>query len=212
MRVYVGDDPGRAFREELRRRGWGIMSVSGRPTAGFAWAFDNGAYGWARRGECFGTAAYLRRLAGVIERGRPPDFAILPDLPQLDASDPDGGRKSLDFSLAWLDVLPAELRWFLAVQDGMTPEQVAPHLDRLAGLFLGGSNAFKRTAGEWAALAHSRGRGFHYARASTMTRIRHALSVGADSCDSCQLLRRRSEFHRATRAYYGTVAQGVFEW
>jgi hypothetical protein len=112
-----------------------------------------------------------------------------------------GGIRSLDFSLAWLPRLPAEWPWYLAVQDGMTAANVAPVLGRFAGLFLGGTTAFKRTAPAWCAQAHGAGRRFHYARAGTPARLAHACEIGADSLDSAFPMWTRRRFDAFARQW-----------
>lgn len=82
------------------------------------------------------------------------------------------------------DDLLSQVNWYLAVQDGMTTGMVAPHAHSFSGIFLGGSDDFKLTADVWAAFSHSFGLKFHYARAGTINKLRHALRVGASSIDS----------------------------
>jgi len=52
------------------------------------------------------------------------------------------------------------------------------------GLFLGGTTPFKNTAPIWRDLSHELGILFHYGRAGTKHKIRHALKTGVDSMDS----------------------------
>jgi hypothetical protein len=140
------------------------------------WGFDNGAFmDWTHARE-FDGDAFLRRLDRALPVGVP-FVAVVPDLVTR-------GRESLDFSLAWLDRLPADWPWFLAVQDGMTAADVSAVIGRFAGLFLGGSDAFKWTAPAWCKLAHDSGRLFHFARCGTMLKLQIAKRIGADSCDS----------------------------
>lgn len=207
MMVYVGDNPGKAFREEARSRGWGIMSISGRPTPCFPWAFDNGAFGYARRGMEFVDATYLRRVEIARCAATEPDFAVIPDIPQLGETSRRGGLESLFFSLHWLPQMPYEWPLYLALQDGMEPSDI-DDVEGIAGLFLGGSDAFKKDARCWCDYAHGRGLAFHFARCSGGDRIRRAISIGADSMDSCQSLRARKCWRDTTRAYYGGMSQG----
>ena len=106
-----------------------------------------------------------------------PFMCVLPDIVA-------GGLESLALSLRWLDELPAHLPWYLVVQDGMTAADVEPHLHRVAGLFLGGTNEFKATAKVWADLAHAHGKLFHFGRAASIPKIQLALASGCDSLDT----------------------------
>jgi hypothetical protein len=159
--------------------GWGRMWTVGSPTAqdGEPWGFDNGAFAAWSHGEPFPTGAFQARLAAALRMAQPPIVAVTPDIVA-------GGERSLEFSLEWRAQLPDAWPWFLAVQDGMDREDVADALPAFAGLFLGGSTAFKRTAQQWADLAHAGQRRFHYGRASLPRRIDHAIRVGADSLDT----------------------------
>ena len=62
--------------------------------------------------------------------------------------------------------------------------EVEKVIDRFDGLFMGGSDDFKREAQDWCNLAHIHGKRFHYARAGTERKIKHAIRIGADSLDS----------------------------
>jgi len=66
-----------------------------------------------------------------------------------------------------------------------TPGDVdARMIEGIRGIFLGGTSRFKATAGEWCRWAHEHHLLFHYGRAGTEEKVRHALDVGADSLDS----------------------------
>jgi hypothetical protein len=84
----------------------------------------------------------------------------------------------------WLKRLPSSWPWYLAVQDGMTPDAVLEVVHLFAGIFLGGTDRFKLTAYRWSRLARFADKAFHYGRAGTLRKIRHAYAVEADSLDS----------------------------
>lgn len=179
MKVLVGENPSRRMRERAREYGWGQMYVyrEPRPYEGEPWGFDNGAYLDWRRGREFDRERYLRDLGRAMGIGRP-YLAVAPDIVA-------GGMGSLEFSVAWLeDELPGEWPWYLAVQDGMTPEAVGEYVGNFSGVLLGGTNRFKEEAGKWCEWAHGLGKKFHYARASTERKIKSAIRIGADSMDS----------------------------
>src|SRR5262249_49723462 len=84
--------------------------------------------------------------------------------------------------------------WYLAVQDGMLPDDVAPELESVAGIFLGGTTAFKRSALVWAQLAQAHRKRFHYGRAGTLAKVEAAKTAMADSLDSAFPLWTRERF------------------
>lgn len=160
----------------LRSHGWRLM-VSARGALrpeGFAYALDNGAWTAFQRGEPFDEAAFSRAYERL---GTGADFVVLPDIVA-------GGRASLDFSLTWRERLgePA-CPLLLAVQDGMTPAEVAPLLPAL-GIFIGGSTEWKlATAYAWGALAREREAWCHMGRVNTARRIALCAAAGMHSFD-----------------------------
>lgn len=179
--VLVGETRSKSNLAALANLGWGRMFVVQRPTP-FPferWGFDNGAFGGFLRGTGFPEDDFRRRLETAQDGPGDPHLAVAPDIVA-------GGLQSLDFSLKWRT---SELRaidwpWYLAVQDGMTPADVRPHLHLFSGIFLGGTDRFKATAYRWRTLAHAHQMKFHYARASTPGKLLSAFKIGADSCDS----------------------------
>jgi hypothetical protein len=177
--VLLGETRSRELLRQMAALGWGRMWTTKVPVTeeGEPWGFDNGAFSAWSRGESFPTGVFEARLTAALRLVPGPLVAVTPDIVA------DGAR-SLEFSLAWRAQLPDHWPWFLAVQDGMDPADVADALPAFAGLFLGGSTAFKRTAQQWATLAHGEGKRFHYGRASLPRRVDHAIRVGADSLDT----------------------------
>lgn len=178
--LFIGATRAKKLIARSRALGWGRLFVEKpTPQPGEPWALDNGVFGAWRSGSTWSAAAFLRSLEQSAELP-PPELAVLPDKVGM-------GAESIAWSMAWLEVLPAR-PWFLALQDGMTVADVTAVLPRVAGLFLGGTDAFKATAPTWCELAHAHGKKFHYARVSTENRLRAAFDVGADSADSSQML------------------------
>jgi hypothetical protein len=178
--VLLGETRSRAILDVMQGQGWGRMWTVEPPSLSHdaePWGFDNGAFVAWQRGAEFPALDFERRLARAHRTPTRPIVAVAPDIVA-------GGARSLEFSLGWLGQLPADWPWYLAVQDGMVPEDVAEALPVFAGVFLGGTTAFKRTAQQWATLAHEAGIGFHYGRASVPKRLDHACRVGADSLDT----------------------------
>lgn len=199
MLVMVGDTRSRRVIARLRQLGWGrVFCRKPTPYPGEPWALDNGAFAAWKGGRPFDAEGFIRR----VEQATPlaPLFGVLPDVV-------GGGESSLALSRSWLPRLPTDFPWYLAVQDGMTGAMVEPLLEQVAGILLGGTTRFKGTAPEWSALAHRRGKRFHYARVSTAEHVRRAVDCEADSCDSSQPLWSEDHWLRFQRAVGDTVAQ-----
>ncbi len=181
--MFIGSTRSKRLVDRSIANGWGRLFCTERPAprACEPWALDNGAFPAWKHGTPWSASAFLRSVeqsAGL----HPPTMAVLPDRVAE-------GYASLEWSLRWLalGVLP-DFPWYLAVQDGMALDVVERALPDVAGIFLGGSDAFKATAPAWCELAHKHGKKFHYARVSTQDRLRAALDCGADSADSAQML------------------------
>ena len=179
MLILVGDTRSRELVAACRELGWGRMFAESHatPYEGEPWGFDNGAFSAWLRGQPFPAKTFEQRLDRAVTNDLTPTLAVLPDLVAR-------GVESLEFSLGWLERVPTTWPWYLAVQDGMTPEDVAPEVHNFHGIFLGGSTRFKSQAALWRRFAWSHHKRFHYARAGTPTRIQHAVAVEADSLDS----------------------------
>ena len=178
--MLVGDTRSRTNLEILKRHGWGRMCVekTPKPYPFEPWGFDNGAFPAFLHQQPFPETAFLKRLEAAESVNSDPYLAVTPDIVA-------GGCTSLQFSASWQmsHKLP-DWRWYLAVQDGMTVEDVRPHLHLYSGIFLGGTDRFKATAYRWRILAHAHQLKFHYGRASTPGKLLSAYKVGSDSCDS----------------------------
>lgn len=181
MKVFVGDSAGINFLKLAKEHGIGRMFVTTvrKLYEGEEWAFDNGAYSAWKNNYRWDGDAYMMRLDKFLKVGFP-YLAVIPDKP----AQPD----SLEFSLAWLDELPEQWPWYLALQDNMSfgdVQEVVEKDQRVRGLFLGGTHYFKmKWAEEYCKLAHEYGKKFHYARTSTVPLVVYANDIGADSCDS----------------------------
>lgn len=201
--------------EDTYPRGIGRCYVE-RPIEPFEsepWFLDNGVFRtWNANGRNPDTeyeadyARFAKKLERVSEIADTSGllFVVVPDRP--------GDAASLWTSLAWIDEWEYEGRqeeldpWgayygsrygsiplYLAVQDGMTPEELEeavdvetdePYLSKVSGLFLGGTDDFKNdTLHVWRELADRWGLKLHYARC-TQSRIAEAVEAGCDSADS----------------------------
>jgi hypothetical protein len=182
MKIFTGDSSGRKTLKVLKNNGIGRFFIRGPRVLyeGEEWGFDNGAFSWWKEGKQFQEDVFMRRLEKCHSKlPYAPYLAVLPDIVA-------GGDASWDFSMKWLNSgkLPSDWPWYLAVQDGMDTAWVINVLDRVAGIFLGGSDDYKKQALFWRKISATHGKPLHYARAGTLNKIAHASMVAADSLDS----------------------------
>jgi hypothetical protein len=150
---------------------------------GFPYALDNGAWTAYQQRRPWEAQPFWRALQC---RGAGAEWVVLPDIVA-------GGESSLARSLSWLSHgLEYTQRVLLAVQDGMTPALIRPHLTVAAriGIFVGGSTAWKlRTLPLWGTLAAEMGCWLHVGRVNTARRITLCGLVGATSFDGTSVSR-----------------------
>lgn len=161
----------------FRAHGWRVL-VSARGVLraeGFPYAIDNGAWTSFQRGEPFDDAAFV---CCVEKLGADADWVACPDIVM-------GGMSSLAMSLRWLPwVLERTHVALIPVQNGMTSDDIAPHLGPRVGVFVGGDDAFKEsTMAMWSKLCRSAGAYCHVGRVNTRSRVRLCMDAGVDSAD-----------------------------
>lgn len=163
--------------DALRASGWRLLvSAAGvLRDEGFPYALDNGAWSAFTQGRPFDDAAFMRALRQMGARA---DWTVIPDIVA-------GGLASLDMSLRWMRVVLDETqRGMIAVQDGMSPDDVSGFLGARVGLFVGGSTAWKlSTMRQWADLARVHGAWCHVGRVNSVRRIGACIASGAHSFD-----------------------------
>ena len=163
----------------MRTHGWRLLftpfSWETPGHSGFPYALDNGAWTCFQKGRPFDEAAFSRHVRAF---GGAADWTVIPDVVA-------GGRASLDLSIRWMrTVLDECQRGMLAVQDGLTVDDVRAFVGPRVGIFVGGSTPWKlSTAAEWGRLAREVGAWLHIARVNTAKRIRLCAMAGADSFD-----------------------------
>lgn len=209
MIAYTSRTGTRSTLDALRAAGWRLLvsAANDHRHEGMPYALDNGAWTYHQRGEPFDEQRFL---AAVETHGERADFVVVPDV-VADA------RASLRMAERWLPRLADRLRptgrgvkLLLAVQDGMTAEDVTPWLCRTSvGIFLGGSTEWKlATMHRWGMLADSLGSHYHVARVNTVRRIRLAAEAGADSFDGSSPVQFPSTLPKLDRARrIGTLAR-----
>ena len=193
MQIYVGSTRKLSFVKELEKRWIGRVN---HPESRFApydgekWIADNGAYSLWLQGKPFDEDRYLTYLEKLELFFPKPQFAVLPDIVAK-------GTRSLDYSMHWLtsDRLPS-WRWYLALQDGMTPSDIDPVMNFIDGLFIGGTLGFKALAKEWVELGNKYNKPVHYGRCGIHHRINDAYLAGCNSADSAFPLWEKNRFMR----------------
>lgn len=192
MIVITGDTRSVEMINLLKSLGWGRMFIDRKiiPYPNEPWGFDNGAFRDWKKNKEFDTDRYLKAVETAITISNNYHYPYLSVIPDLVAK----GLKSLEFSDKWVDKLKVfigptfyKLNWYVAVQDGMTIEDIEQFLKKhpfVKGIFLGGTDKFKSTAVIWSSLAKQHSLKFHYARAGTPKKYAKAKLAKADSIDS----------------------------
>jgi hypothetical protein len=183
--------------EALKAHGWGLLLtpdtiVRGRRALppGYKYAIDNGAWGCHQRGVAFDGARFGELVALHADGA---EWVVVPDIVA-------GGLESLAFSLSWLPRLQG-LPLLLAVQDGMSTDDVEPYLGAGVGVFLGGTTEWKlATMRQWGHLARRVGCHYHVARVNTARRIALCQDAGAHSFDGTSASRFAVTTPRLTAA------------
>lgn len=215
MIFLAGCTRSRALLVRMRELGWGRMFTNEmpRPYEGEPWALDNGVF-VAFRGQARWPEEKFNLLVERVDRRvrqgqlSTPLFVVLPDK----VADPT----SLRFTVDWYNRQGAwryDLPFYLVLQNGMRERDVGRLVEKsdgaIRGLFLGGDDDFKLTAPAWRRLAQDKlGVAFHFARVSSIQRLRAAYEMGADSADSAQALRTLPIFERYERAWLELTGRG----
>ena len=177
MIAYASRTGTKVNLDMMRARGWCLLvSATGvHRTEGFPYALDNGAWTAHQAGEEWSPRPFCELLDKL---GAEADWCALPDIV-------GGGLESLVLSLRWRNAVLDQCRMaLLPVQNGMTVDDVRPHLGPRVGIFVGGDDNFKEgTMRTWAALAREVGTYCHVGRVNTPKRIRMCARAGVDSFD-----------------------------
>lgn len=156
--------------DTLNRNGW-TRPVWDDGTAA-PYALDNGAWGAFSRNEVWDEDTF-RRALDVCGPGA--DWVVVPDIVA-------GGLESLRKTEQWMPRIP--FRKLIALQDGMSADDIRPLLSNDVGLFLGGSTEWKlRTLPYWGGFSKRYGVYLHVGRVNTVRRIRQCALAPAHSFD-----------------------------
>lgn len=191
MDVYVGQTRSRALIAKLIELGFGECTNRGEyPPRRRPWFQDNGAFSDWKAGKDFDAEVFWFELILGLASDCPPDFIVCPDRVATGLESLAFSRRSLaEYGSRLLalseHVSIATPRWYLAVQDGMTADDVRAAFDGFSGIFVGGTLPWKLKTGErWVQVAHELGVKCHIGRVGTARRVRWAMRIGADSIDS----------------------------
>ena len=170
--------------DAMRRAGWRMLlspKSHDRRSHGFPYAIDNGAWTAYQQGIPFNSDAFRRLLDS---HGENANWIAVPDIVTA-------GRRSLDFSVSWLEELKTiGTPLLIPVQDGMEPQDLQPYLHEIGGVFVGGSTDWKvNSIPSWAAWARQLGLWCHVGRVNSRKRIRHCALSGVNSFDGTSVTR-----------------------
>jgi len=169
----------------LREAGWRVLlSPTDRLNPkGFRYALDNGAWTAHQQGTEWDVWKWSKAVANV---GGGADWIVLPDIVC-------GGTASLDRSLFWLDEMKDEKylpQLLIAVQNGMTADDLRPYVKCRVGIFVGGDTEWKEASlPMWGRLAKDVGCHMHVGRVNSKRRIKLCHMAGVDSFDGTSVSR-----------------------
>lgn len=178
--VPVGNGP---VRRDYVAAGAGMIVQAHEfrfPKLDCPWVMDNGAFDAYLNGYPWSETKFQRCVERimVVQPCDRPEWLLIPDK----VADP----KSLGYSVSWRKVLPDQLRWYLALQNGMTPATVENAMAsvRIDGLFVGGTKTWKNEkASEWCAFGRAHKLPVHIGRLNGGRRLQWAMNIGAASVD-----------------------------
>lgn len=181
---YASRTGTRSTLAALREARWGLLvSATGHHlNHDFPiWALDNGAWTAYQSGKDWDPVPFLKLCSKLGEGAQ---WVVVPDIVA-------GGLASLELSLDWLPKLVGVAKHrLLAVQDGMSPEDIKPYLSSSVGIFVGGSTEWKlNTLNSWGALAKETNCYLHIGRVNTIKRINRCQDAGAHSFDGTSITR-----------------------
>jgi len=165
-----------------------LVDMSGYTVApeGMPYVLDNGAWAYFMAAQQWSDKPLIKLLERAKSFERPPEWVVLPDVV-------GAGPRSLALSESWhAEHADLASRWLLAVQDGMTAEQVREVIERreLAGIFVGGSTSWKwRTLPRWADLGLELGCTVHVGRVNGQRKAELCRDLGATSIDGSSVAR-----------------------
>ncbi len=185
MVPYTSCTGTRSTLEKLKSTGWRLLvSATGKlNNHGMNYGIDNGAFSAFMKDEKFDVGAFEKTLDWASSNPIKPDWCILPDIV-------GDGKRSLEFSMTWLErVRQCCEHPLLAVQNGVTPEDIKPLVGSDLGIFIGGTTDWKlETLLDWGKMSRNHCY-MHVGRVNTKKRILLCQNAGADSFDGTRAVR-----------------------
>ena len=153
------------------------------------YALDNGAYTVFSRGWEFCNDTFQRF---IDMRAEGSDWIVVPDI----VGNMDTTLEMFEYWQPKLEGLPL----MLALQDGMTPENIEHTADKIMGVFLGGTTEYKLDSlSLWGKWAKENKKWFHVARVNSIKRYELCENNGADSMDGSGVARFSADAKRMTQ-------------
>lgn len=166
---------------------------------GFPWGVDNDAFNGGLDREKFA------HLLGLVEGLPGCRFVACPDVVG------DARATAEKFSEWWHSISSRGLPVALVLQDGV--EELGVPWDKIAALFIGGTDEFKLgpVAADLAREGKQRGKWVHMGRVNSMMRIRYAAGLGCDSFDGTKYAKwRDTHLPKGLAAAESASRQGSF--
>ena len=178
---------------------WSMRKLKGKPPKWPSgrrarFALDNGAWQYHQKGGLFEELPFLWAYESV---GHYADFTVVPD---------KVGNREVTLAMAaeWFPRLKYG-RKLIAVQDGMTPEDIMPYIKQGAGIFVGGTTEWKlSTIPLWGVVSKETGAWLHVGRVNSKKRINLCAENNADSIDGSGPVRFPYHIESLTQALHQT--------
>ena len=202
VKIYLGFTGNKTVATFMRKYDCGWLFTPNNYSKNFRESFiiDNGVYSAWKNNIAWDEKRFYEFLREFIPYK--PDFTVIPDIVA-------GGYDSLKFSLKHIDGIPHPR--YLAVQDGMQSDPIRKIINKIDGIFVGGTVKWKmRTVGMWADTAHLHGIKCHVGRIGTFQGYALCDAWGVDSVDGTNPSRNCDE--RPLRMFKEQKTFNSFEW
>lgn len=189
---------------KLRAAGWRLfVSATNlrKPSDGFLYAIDNGAWTSYRKGTPWREDLFVR---AIDQLGDGAEFIVTPDIVA-------GGLESLELTKAWLPRLECFPLVLLPLQNGMEPDHVRELVGSRVGIFLGGDDEYKlSTMALWGTFSREVGCYYYVGRVNSQKRIHLCAQAGAHSFDgsSASMFPGKLEVFERGRRQFSFVFDG----
>jgi hypothetical protein len=185
MKIYISIGRGKKINKCVKDHdlGWGLAPDNCSNPGDLSYFHDNGKF----HAEVHQKPWTPNPFKILMKKYPNYDFVVIPDVPQINPTkDRVIGRKlallSIRESINYIDKIPGPA--YFAVQDWMMQSDITPLIERVDGLFVGGSLEWKiKTAFDWSNLAHAYKKKCHVGRVNQYETLRYMHYCGIDSVD-----------------------------